>query len=325
MAEFRHHRFSSKLPSQIEEWYRSNFAADHARSVTGSGPWSYDLMVLGSPRKGFSRTTLEGEHVVRATLPADWALLHVCSGSPVTIRVGRRVLDCDRANAVLLVGDHTYTARPGNTVITSVAADLGRLSREVESRSPAPARNWLPRCMMLPLDRFRNIGLLDELDRAFEQPTRHESEDWLERWNATAVATLAAVIVDVRGFEGASLAAVETAERLEDWIVHHLSQPISLALLGKQSDTSARWLQKSFLQRWGQTPLEFVANKRLAAVRARLARMPRGATVTSIAIECGFTHLGRFSALYRRAYGELPSETVQRLARERSEVAVHGV
>jgi AraC-like DNA-binding protein len=39
------------------------------------------------------------------------------------------------------------------------------------------------------------------------------------------------------------------------------------------------------------------------------------ATVTEVATECGFFHLGRFSARYRQAFGEVPSSTLARRRR----------
>ncbi|WP_370691985.1 helix-turn-helix domain-containing protein [Bradyrhizobium xenonodulans] len=35
-------------------------------------------------------------------------------------------------------------------------------------------------------------------------------------------------------------------------------------------------------------------------------------TVTELAFGAGFTHLGRFSETYRKAYGETPNETLAR-------------
>jgi AraC-like DNA-binding protein len=36
-----------------------------------------------------------------------------------------------------------------------------------------------------------------------------------------------------------------------------------------------------------------------------------GTTVTSVALDSGFAHLGRFAAAYRHHYGESPSETLR--------------
>jgi len=38
----------------------------------------------------------------------------------------------------------------------------------------------------------------------------------------------------------------------------------------------------------------------------------RGAAgVTKVALDCGFSHLGRFAAQYRAQFGELPSQTAR--------------
>ena len=37
-----------------------------------------------------------------------------------------------------------------------------------------------------------------------------------------------------------------------------------------------------------------------------------GETVTTIAIDCGFVHLGEFSRDYRNRFGETPLETLRR-------------
>lgn len=73
-----------------------------------------------------------------------------------------------------------------------------------------------------------------------------------------------------------------------------------------------RRLQQAF-QRAGETsPREALAAIRLRLARDRLTRPDDAASVTDIAYDSGFFHLGRFSALYRRTYGELPSQTLAR-------------
>ena len=57
----------------------------------------------------------------------------------------------------------------------------------------------------------------------------------------------------------------------------------------------------------------YVKNRRLDRVRAELAdAVPNsGVGVTDIATRWGFTHLGRFAAIYRARFGESPSETLR--------------
>ena len=49
---------------------------------------------------------------------------------------------------------------------------------------------------------------------------------------------------------------------------------------------------------------------RAAANRALLAAEPGGTNVTQVALELGFEQFGRFSGDYKKAFGELPSETL---------------
>jgi transcriptional regulator GlxA family with amidase domain len=58
--------------------------------------------------------------------------------------------------------------------------------------------------------------------------------------------------------------------------------------------------------------MEYVAARRLARARARLTDSDRAAVVAEVARQSGFGHPGRFAVLYRRVYGESPSQTVAR-------------
>jgi transcriptional regulator GlxA family with amidase domain len=46
-------------------------------------------------------------------------------------------------------------------------------------------------------------------------------------------------------------------------------------------------------------------------VRAAISRLQ--ARIADIALNCGFTHLGRFAIAYSEKFGELPSETLEKI------------
>lgn len=123
-------------------------------------------------------------------------------------------------------------------------------------------------------------------------------------------ALLAALIE--RGAEPTHLGAVSASRlsALETWIDAHLAEPLTLARLCEQAGVGARSLQKAFEARRGMSPMRHVAERRFAAVRRRLRRALPSETVTSIAIDCGFDHMGRFARDYKRLYGESPSRTL---------------
>jgi len=61
----------------------------------------------------------------------------------------------------------------------------------------------------------------------------------------------------------------------------------------------------------GTTPLGWVRRMRLARARQEFIRRGPNTTVTAVALGSGFNQLGRFAAEYRKAFGELPSATIQ--------------
>ncbi|MFA5609961.1 MAG: helix-turn-helix transcriptional regulator, partial [Alcaligenes sp.] len=73
-----------------------------------------------------------------------------------------------------------------------------------------------------------------------------------------------------------------------------------------------------FREHLGVAPMARLKQMRLKAARQYLQQ--GGMSVTEVALACGFTHLGQFSADYRHSYGERPSETLSGLSRPRSSV-----
>lgn len=110
-----------------------------------------------------------------------------------------------------------------------------------------------------------------------------------------------------------SPAAPYYVKRAEAYIEAHFAEPLSLAEIAAQAGVSARSLQNGFQNFRHMTPMAFLRRVRLQHVHQALLRAdPKFATVTDIAIGCGFTHMGEFAALYKRTYGVTPRETLHR-------------
>ena len=86
----------------------------------------------------------------------------------------------------------------------------------------------------------------------------------------------------------------------------------NLRELASHSGVSERNLYYLMKRETGTTPYRFYQRNRLIRVRRRLVdcqcEVPH---ISWYAADEGFSHLGRFAALYREHFGELPSETVQ--------------
>jgi AraC-like DNA-binding protein len=96
----------------------------------------------------------------------------------------------------------------------------------------------------------------------------------------------------------------------------------SVASLCRSLDVSARTLELAFREQFGMTVRSYLRMLRLQRARAELRGATEPGAVTAIAYRHGFYHLGRFSAAYRTAFGELPSETGSRRGLSLSATAI---
>jgi TolB-like protein len=90
------------------------------------------------------------------------------------------------------------------------------------------------------------------------------------------------------------------------------ARPWTIGALAASCDTPRRTLEKHFRRHVHQTPVEFLRTIRLDWSSNKLLRAAPRATVTEIALQCGFNHFGRFAAWYRERYGESPLATLKR-------------
>ena len=104
---------------------------------------------------------------------------------------------------------------------------------------------------------------------------------------------------------------IQRIRMVEEWIEAHLADPITLGRLCAVAGVGDRYLESAFRVHRGQTPLQFVVARRLAWVRRSLLDSRPGDSVTQLAHDAGFVHLGRFAVRYRSTYGESPSATLR--------------
>ncbi|MFM9114624.1 MAG: AraC family transcriptional regulator [Planctomycetota bacterium] len=113
----------------------------------------------------------------------------------------------------------------------------------------------------------------------------------------------------------ASLTRSKLAD-LELWIHANLDQPLSTEILAQKLCCSIRSLQLAFQRYRNCTPMQFVRQARLWAVRRKLREPKESRTnICAAAYKYGFAHLGRFTQHYREAFGETPSETLRQTPR----------
>lgn len=90
----------------------------------------------------------------------------------------------------------------------------------------------------------------------------------------------------------------------------HARDNLTVKGLTEQTGVSERTLEYAFKEKLGMSPKRFIKAYRLNQVNRELGmRRKGGKTVTEVAQEWGFSHLGQFSRDYKVMFGELPSAT----------------
>lgn len=99
-------------------------------------------------------------------------------------------------------------------------------------------------------------------------------------------------------------------ERARNYIREHLTEPIKLADLCQHAHVQERSLEYGFREVAGLRPMAYIKILRLCAVHRRLlsdAHVNR--SISQVALDYGFCHLGQFSNDYKRLFLESPSLT----------------
>lgn len=97
-----------------------------------------------------------------------------------------------------------------------------------------------------------------------------------------------------------------------DHLADNAGEPLDLAELACASGVGIRALQLGFRRHFGVSISEMLLDMRLAGLHGRLSQAAPDASITEIAFDLGFTHLGRMAGAYREKFGETPSATLRR-------------
>lgn len=99
---------------------------------------------------------------------------------------------------------------------------------------------------------------------------------------------------------------------LEHFMREHVGQDLTLEDLEQVTGLTRERLYKDFRHSYNSTPMSYFRDLRFQEVRQRLLIAPANASVSSVALDCGFSQLGRFAREYQDRFGELPSATLRK-------------
>jgi AraC-like DNA-binding protein len=288
----------------------------------GEGRLRTELVRLGHAGLRIGRVTSTG-HRIALTEESDLTLLMPQRG---VLGVG--------------AGRHHWAATAGATL----ALRPGSRDTRVTAPGDGPFRAYL---LMLP---FRHLeartmfeepgsGFLDgRIGQLLETPEGRRLRDYLyflvddlirhrdappsARVTASIQALIDDLVVDLASRVPADASTddlpdvgADRVRKAREILAARAAEPVSIAEVASELGIGLRSLQVAFRRVHGIAPREMLNRIRLANAREKLLSGDPAVDVTTVALDSGFAHLSRFADAYRRAFGELPRETLRRARR----------
>jgi AraC-like DNA-binding protein len=253
--------------------------------------------ISAPPERGYLSLTVPlnkavgiADHTPRETFEVGSAHL-LQNEAPFSIECGQEV-------PVLVVNfDQPFVEERWGPLTGSEAPCVGHLDRRLTMASPGGADLWKQlsaACRLLQGLRPRprtEAGLVE-----------------LEELLLSALVSATVPGPEPRHGTGGVPASMRHAEA---YIASCLTRSLSPADVANQAGVSYRTLRRWFQRKWGMGPVAFHKRRRLEAVeRVLLGETRDSTTVSKVAFDHGFWHLGHFCADYKGTFGETPSTTL---------------
>ncbi|RRO16898.1 AraC family transcriptional regulator [Saccharopolyspora rhizosphaerae] len=259
---------------------------------------------------------------VGITVPdmADSYQFNIPIAGRMEISDGRRTITSGVSRSAVLAPGAGYVGR-WTSGCRQVAINISRagLEGELERQLGRPIRGPVRFDLGVDLDEpmgqswLATVELaMGELDRARSVLLHPRAADHLEQLLILGALLSARHDYSAELVEPAPPPGPRTVTRAVELIEEHVDEPLTVSELAHAVGVSVRCLQEGFRRHLGTSPMAYLRELRLAgAHRALVEASADATTVTAVAHRWGFTHLGRFSAAYRRKYGVSPSRTLR--------------
>lgn len=104
-------------------------------------------------------------------------------------------------------------------------------------------------------------------------------------------------------------------KRAISFMADNIEHKVSLDDVATFAGVTVRSLSNGFREFQNKSPMAFLAEIRLEKAHQMLVKLSANESVTAVALQCGFTHLGRFSASYKAKFGCSPLQSLRKYQR----------
>lgn len=290
----------------------------HTIDFTGRGrQLSFHQTLAALDRITYSYVTYGEAVKIDAGEPERWFMVHTAQGGPCNTMIGR--------NEVVVAPGLTAISSPTLRLRMRWTPECGQFVTKIERAALEQQLSHLlhddvrnPIEFLLDPDALSDVSA--EYHRILQFASREiEQEDSFFR-SRIGKKQLEETVMNLllmrfphnhtdRLLAPAQTIAPRSVRLAEEYMRTHAGSNISVSDLALVAGTSVRSLYDSFRRFRQTTPMDYLKNCRLEGARKDLLDHKNEDTIADIAMKWGFNSFGRFSALYRKSYGELPSET----------------
>jgi AraC family ethanolamine operon transcriptional activator len=291
--------------------------------------WEADYQQLGRGAfegryKLFQSETLS---VTNQTCNQEMAVTGVCPADEIPLFVVTNKGERGRFNGKRLLDNEAFVMRAGKEGVYRTPRHLRMINLQIpEPRLRAATRSMADSDLDELIPDTRRIvfptGSINRLTQLADSMMGISSDladtDARRLWELEAEEYLVTTLVS--GLTAAGGTRSETGRKNHlDYVAHarsyidaHIGSPLGLETLAREVGVTLRTLETAFRRVYGTTPLRYVKARRLRAARRRLLETSSfEASVTEVALDCGFSHLSYFALDYKKLFGECPSETLR--------------
>jgi AraC-like DNA-binding protein len=112
--------------------------------------------------------------------------------------------------------------------------------------------------------------------------------------------------------QAVSMALPPAIARAKAFVEQNYAEPLTLGHLQRAAGLNASRLGTQFREHLGHSPMGYLKQIRLERAREVLMCPGPARKISTVVLDVGFNHFGRFSIDYKEAFGESPKETVAR-------------
>lgn len=145
-----------------------------------------------------------------------------------------------------------------------------------------------------------------------ETESNHATPQLLEHYNRLVASKMIVMLEHNVRLDANHSRSAATFDRIVKYLEENIKRDVTAEELARHAHISLRSLYTLFEKHAGTAPKSFIRQKKLEHIYYTLMNPTTHiSNVTAIAIDYGFTHLGRFSEFYKAAFGILPSESLK--------------